>query len=279
MNIDCFDGLPELPDQSIDAIITDLPYGQTARNKWDLVLPMNEHLIVKDKPLYLDDYLLTSYKHGISYNEAISYFSDNRNFGLWNHFNRIIKPNGVIILFGNGIFTANLMKGNEKYWKYNIIWEKTQPTGFLNAKKMPLRSHEDMCIFYKKPPTYNPQMSSGHIRKVSKAIHKVGSKETLNYREHCLSDYDSTERYPRSVWKFAKDSQKCPLHPTQKPVLLLEELIKTYTNLGNLVLDICGGSMSMAVAAINTGRRYICYEKDKDIYDDGIRRIESLKFN
>ena len=93
-------------------------------------------------------------------------------------------------------------------WKYNLIWEKTQPTGFLNAKKMPLRNHEDICIFYKKPPTYNPQKTTGHTRKVSKAEHKVGCKNTSDYGEHGLTTYDSTERYPKSVWKFAKDIQK-----------------------------------------------------------------------
>lgn len=233
-NDDCLIKMEEIDDNSIDAIITDLPYGQTAQNKWDTVIPFEP---------------------------------------LWKQYKRIIKDHGVIILFGSGMFTADLMQSNRKMWKYNLIWEKTQPTGFLNAKRMPLRSHEDICIFYSKLPTYNPQKTTGHVRKVSKAEHKVGCKETTDYGEHGLTTYDSTERYPRSVWKFSKDVQKSALHPTQKPVALIEELIKTYTNPGDLVLDSCAGSCTTAIAAINTGRNYICIEKDEEIYKIGLNRV------
>lgn len=122
-NDDCLIKMEEIDDNSIDAIITDLPYGQTAQNKWDTVIPFEP---------------------------------------LWKQYKRIIKDHGVIILFGSGMFTADLMQSNRKMWKYNLIWEKTQPTGFLNAKRMPLRSHEDICIFYSKLPTYNPQKTTGH---------------------------------------------------------------------------------------------------------------------
>ena len=224
-----------IDNKSIDCIITDLPYGQTSRNKWDSVIPFEP---------------------------------------LWEQYERVIKDNGAIILFANGMFTADLMHSNRKLWRYNLIWEKTQPTGFLNAKKMPLRSHEDICIFYKKPPTYNPQKTTGHTRKVSKAEHKVNCKQSLDYGESGLTTYDSTERYPKSVWTFAKDIQKCAIHPTQKPVALIEELIKTYTNEGELVLDSCAGSMTTAVATINTNRNYICIEKDKEIFEVGKKRVE-----
>lgn len=233
-NDDCLHKMQFIDDKSIDAIITDLPFGQTARNKWDSVIPFED---------------------------------------LWRQYNRIIKDNGAIILFANGMFTADLMQSNRKMWRYNLIWEKTQPTGFLNAKRMPLRSHEDICIFYKKLPTYNPQMTDVHPRKVSKAEHKVNCKETTDYGEHGLSTYDSTERYPKSIWTFAKDTQKSAYHPTQKPVALIEELIKTYTNPGDLILDSCAGSMTTAIAAINTNRNYICIEKDKDIWDSGRKRV------
>lgn len=231
---DCLDLMNDIPDKMIDCIITDLPYGITARNKWDSVIPFNL---------------------------------------LWEHYNRIIKDNGAIILFGNGMFTADLMISNRDMWRYNLIWEKTQPTGFLNAKKMPLRNHEDICIFYKKLPTYNPQKTYGHKRKISKAEHKVGCKETLNYGEYKLSTYNSTERYPKSIWKFSKDVQKSALHPTQKPVALIEELMKTYTNPGDIVLDSCAGSMTTAIAALNTGRKVICIEKDKEIFNTGKNRV------
>lgn len=233
---DCLELMKNIPDFSIDAIICDLPYGQTARNKWDTVLPFD---------------------------------------ALWAQYKRIIKKNGVIILFGNGMFTADLMTSNRDMWKYNLIWEKTQPTGFLNAKRMPLRSHEDICIFYRKQPTYNPQKTTGHVRKVSKAEHRVNSKITTNYgviKE--LNTYDSTERYPKSVWKFAKDSQKSAIHPTQKPVALIEELIKTYTNEGDLVLDNCAGAMSTGVAAINLNRRCILIERDENFFKAGKERLE-----
>ena len=136
---DCLELMKDIPDKSVDCIITDLPYQQTQRNRWDKIIPFEP---------------------------------------LWEQYKRITKDNAAIILFGNGMFTAELMMSNKSMWKYNLIWEKTQPTGFLNAKKMPLRNHEDICIFYKKPPTYNPQKTTGHTRKVSKAEHKVGCKNT-----------------------------------------------------------------------------------------------------
>ena len=196
---------------------------------------------------------------------------------LWGEYERITKDNAAIILFGNGMFTADLMESNRKLWRYNLIWHKTQPTGFLNAKKMLLRAHEDICVFYKKLPTYNPQMTTGHMRKVSKAEHKVNSKKTTDYGEHGLTTYDSTERYPRSVLTFSKDVQKSALHPTQKPVALIEYLIKTYTNPGDLVLDSCAGSMTLAIAAMNTGRDYICIEKDSEIFEIGKNRVDEYR--
>lgn len=208
---------------------------QTSRNKWDVVIPFEP---------------------------------------LWNQYERIIKDNGAIVLFANGMFTADLMHSNRKLWRYNLVWQKTQPTGFLNANKMPLRSHEDICIFYKKLPKYNPQKTTGHPRKVSKAEHKIGCRETTDYGKHGLSTYDSTERFPTSVWTFAKDSQKCAIHSTQKPVALIEELIKTYTDIGDVILDSCAGSMTLAIAAMNTGRDYICIEKDEKIFELGKDRVE-----
>lgn len=232
---DCLELMKNIPDKSIDCIITDLPYGQTARNKWDAVISFED---------------------------------------LWKQYKRVIKDNGAVILFANGMFTAKLMMSNEKMWKYNLIWEKTQPTGHLNAHKMPLRNHEDICIFYQKQPTYNPQKTTGHVRKISKAEHKKNCKLTTDYGEYGFTGYDSTERYPKSVWEFAKDIQKSALHPTQKPVALIEELIKTFSNEGDVVLDSCAGSMTTAVAAIHTGRRCICIEKEEEIFNIGKSRVE-----
>lgn len=233
---DCLELMKKIPDNSIDMILCDLPYNCTA-NKWDMPI----QLVL-----------------------------------LWDQYKRISKPNTPIVLFGSGMFSAELMKSQPKLWKYNLIWQKTQPTGFLNAKKMPLRNHEDILVFYDKLPTYNPQKTTGHIRKVSTAAHKRNSKKTTDYGEHGLSNYDSTERYPLSVITFAKDSQKSALHPTQKPVALLEYLIKTYTNEGNLILDNCMGSGSTGVACINTNRNFIGIEKEEEYYKIAQDRLKGL---
>lgn len=178
--IECIQGMREIPDGSIDMIFCDLPYG-TTRNRFDVAIdPEN----------------------------------------LWKQYERIIKPNGAILLFGQDKFTARMILSNERMHRYNIIWEKTTPTGFLNAKKMPLRTHEDIMVFYKSAPTYNPQKTSGHQRKVSKVEHHVAASKTGNYGEYRFEGYDSTERYPTSVWKFKTDRQKTALHPNQKPLEL-----------------------------------------------------------
>lgn len=219
---DCLDVMPEIPSYSIDMILCDLPYGQTARNKWDIVIPFDN---------------------------------------LWNQYERIIKPNGAIVLFANGMFTADLMYSNKKLWHYNLVWEKTTPTGFLNANRMPLRKHEDICVFYKSQPTYNPQKSSGHS-----PVHKYTkhTSDGTNYGETMrgISGGGSTERFPTSILAFPTDKQKCALHPTQKPVALLENLIRTYTYEKETILDNCMGSGSTGVAALNTNRRFIGIELD-----------------
>lgn len=231
---DCVELMQHIADQSVDMILCDLPYGVTARNKWDAVIPFDK---------------------------------------LWEQYCRIIKENGAILLFGQGMFTAQLMMSNPKMWKYNLIWQKTQPTGFLNANKMPLRNHEDIAVFYRKQPTYHAQKTTGHERKVSTAQHKRNSKVTTDYGTHKLSSYDSTERFPLSVVRFPKDTQKSSMHPTQKPVALLEYLIRTYTDENDVVLDNCMGSGSTGVACINTNRRFIGIELDSNYYEIAQKRI------
>lgn len=246
----CLELMKNIPDKSVNLILCDLPYGQTARNKWDTVIPFEP---------------------------------------LWEQYKRILTHNGAAILFANGMFTADLMHSNKKMWRYNLIWEKTTPTGFLNAKKMPLRSHEDICVFYNKLPTYTPQKTTGHMRKVSKAEHKVNCINSTDYGAHGLTTYDSTERYPKSILKyeykeadmqvldtvltFATDKQKSALHPTQKPVALLEYLIKTYSNENDLVLDNCMGSGSTGVAAKSLARRFIGIELEENYYNIAKNRI------
>lgn len=236
-NGDCLELMRDIPDGSIDMVLCDLPYNVT-RNKWDSLINLTR---------------------------------------LWLQYERIIKPSGVIVLTGQDKFSARLMLSNERMHRYNLIWEKTSPTGYLNAKKMPLRNHEDILVFYKSSPTYNPQKTTGHERKVSTATHKRNSKKTTNYNEHGLTTYDSTERFPKSILKFAKDKQKSAIHPTQKPVALFEYMIKTYTNKGDIVLDNCSGSGTTAIACISTNRKYICIENDKQYFENSIVRVEAFK--
>lgn len=236
-NEDCLVGMNDIPDKSIDMILCDLPY-ETTKNKWDLIIPLDE---------------------------------------LWTHYNRIIKDNGAIVLTAQTPFDKVLGVSNLKMLKYEWIWEKTSATGHLNAKKMPMKAHENILVFYKKLPTYNPQKTTGHERKVSTAKHKRNSKNSSNYGESSATTYDSTERYPRSVQLFSTDKQKSSLHPTQKPVALFEYLIRTYTNEGDLVLDNCMGSGTTAVACMNTNRNYIGFELDKDYYELANERIINHK--
>lgn len=231
---DCLEIMKNIPDESIDMILCDLPYG-TTKNKWDIVIPFD---------------------------------------AFWSNYKRIIKDNEIAILFADGRFTAELIQSNIKMWRYNLIWEKTQPTGFLNANRMPLRNHEDICVFYKHLPVYNPQKTTGHKRKISTAKHKRNCVKTSDYGEHNLTSYDSTERFPTSVLKFSKDIQKSALHPTQKPVALCEYLIKTYTNENDLVLDNCMGSGTTGVACLHTNRNFIGIELDENYFQIAKDRIE-----
>lgn len=236
---DCLVEMQKIPDKSIDFICADLPYEVLNKgNKnahWDRMLPMDE---------------------------------------LWAQYERIIKDNGAIVLFAQGMFTARLMMSNPKLWRYNLIWHKLgHVSGFLNARRMPLREHEDICIFYKKFPTYNPQMVKclPHQRNHSRG------KQSKDQTNRCYGGYGKAEdiitdlKYPRSILNFARPHP--PIHPTQKPVALIEWLIKTYTNEGELILDNTAGSMTTAVAALNTNRRCICIEKDDEIFSVGEERV------
>ena len=232
-NEDCLTGMARLPDGCVDMILCDLPYG-TTQNKWDAVISFEL---------------------------------------LWEQYRRVVKKDGAIVLFAGQPFTSQLICSNRAMYRYNWVWRKTTATGFLNAKKQPLRNHEDICVFYRQQPAYNPQKTTGHARKVSTAAHKRNCAMTGNYREHNLTSYDSTERYPKTVLEFKTDKQHAALHPTQKPVALCEYLVRTYTSEGDLVLDSCMGSGTTAVACIRTGRQFVGFEKDKQYYDIAASRI------
>ena len=237
---DCIGLMNQLPSQSIDMILCDLPYGVTAQNKWDEIIP----------------------------------FAD-----LWKQYERIIKDNGAIVLTAVQPFTSMLIMSNPKLFRYDWVWEKNKSTGFLNAKKMPLRNHESIVVFYKKLPTYNPQKTTGH--KPANSYTK-NTSDGSNYGKTKLgiSGGGQTDRYPTSVQKFKvvnnDNSGGNKYHPTQKPVEMFEYLIKTYTNEGDLVLDNCIGSGTTAVAAINTNRRYIGMEKEMKYFDIARKRVKEL---
>ena len=227
---DCLEIMKDIPDKGVDMILCDLPYGKT-RNKWDSIISLDK---------------------------------------LWEQYNRIIKDNGAIALFAQTPFDKVLGASNLKMLKYEWIWEKEQGTGFLNAKKMPFKNHENILIFYKKPPIYNPQMEKGKPYTLER------NTFTVNYGKQVdmVRTENTGERYPLTILKFKRDKEK--LHPTQKPVALLEYLIKTYTNEGEIVLDNCMGSGSTGVACLNTNRKFMGIEKDDKYFDIACNRINRL---
>lgn len=218
---DCIKLMNDIDDKSIDMILCDLPYGITSRNKWDVVIPFDD---------------------------------------LWAHYNRIIKDNGVIALFGSQPFSSALIMSNSQMFKYELIYEKHRPVGFLNAKKQPLRSHENILIFYKHQCTYNPQ---GVIFCKPKINHR--STTGTNYNGAGATNIQTITNYPRSIIKVPQDAEK--LHPTQKPLALCEYLIKTYTNEGDVVLDNCAGSGTTGIACKRTHRNFVMIEKEQKYCD------------
>lgn len=237
-NGDCLHLMKNILDKSIDCIICDLPYGVTAKNKWDTIIPYEQ---------------------------------------LWKEYNRIIKDNGAIILFGQDKFTAETMLSNRKMHRYNLIWRKVLPSGFLNANRMPLREHEDIMVFYKKLPTYNPQKIKGNpCHSKGKVVGEMNDKQLQNnnYGDFKCVETKGDMKFPTSILEFPKPHPSIAVHPTQKPVELLEWLIKTYTNENEVVLDNCMGSGSTGVAAVNLNRKFIGIELEKEYFDTATNRIK-----
>lgn len=243
---DCLDVMNEIPEKSIDMILCDLPYG-TTQNKWDSVIDLEE---------------------------------------LWGHYERIIKNDGAIVLTAQGLFTAKLILSNEKLFKYKIVWIKSKSTNFLNAKKQPLRKHEDICVFYKKQPRYNPQMTNGDA--YDKGIRKdqyTGSYGDFKPR-HIKSD---GERYPNDVVFYEErhiddfvyvktaESEGPVLHPTQKPIELGRYLIKTFTNPDDIILDNACGSGSFLLSAILENRQFIGIEKNENVLLHKVKAVDYIK--
>ena len=273
---DCLELMKNIPSKSIDCIFVDLPYG-TTNCKWDCLIPLNDYVIVNNKFFYENEYLLNAMqKNDKSFEYNKQWFYENKKIGLWTHYNRIIKNNGVILLSAQTPFDKILGASNPKMLKYEWIWEKTQATGHLNAKKMPMKAHENILVFYKKLPTYNPQKTEGHkpVNSYTKYVSTQNKTEVYGKFDKEVSGGGDTTRYPRSVLTFPSDKQTCNLHSTQKPLALCEYMIKTYTNENELVLDFTMGSGSTGVACINTNRKFIGIELDNNYFNIAKQRIE-----
>lgn len=234
MHGDCLEKMNEIEDKSVDFVLTDLPYAVTA-NKLDILIPFEP---------------------------------------LWKHLNRVIKDNGCIALFAQGLFYVDLVNSNREMFRYDIVWDKVLTTGFLNAKKMPLRQHEQIAVFYKSLPKFNPQFTRGE------PCHDMGTKflekEVVNnnYGSYHATIRDYTNlKYPTSVVRFQKPHPSVAMHRTEKPIELLEYLIKTYSDEGDTVLDCTAGSFSCGVAAVRTLRHFIGIEKDDKYYELGSNRV------
>lgn len=236
-NSDCLEVMKQIPNESIDMICCDLPYG-TTQNKDDIIIPFEP---------------------------------------LWNEYERIIKENGCIALFAQGLFYVDLVNSNRKLFRYDLVWDKVLTSGFLNAKRMPLRQHEQIAIFYKKLPIYNPQFTEG------KPLHGKGKSymnkelKNQNYGQfHATEDIrkGSIEKYPTSILRFPKPHPSIAKHRTEKSIECLEWLIKTYTNEGNIVLDNCMGAGSCGIACKNTNRDFIGIELDENYFNIAKERIE-----
>ena len=229
---ECIEQMKLIPSGSIDAIITDPPYG-TTQCKWDSVIPFD---------------------------------------AMWEQLNRIIKPNGAIVLFGSEPFSSALRMSNIKNYKYDWVWNKDRPSGHLNAKKQPMRDIENISVFYKKQCTYNPLMTIGKkSNSIGKAINDITCKNNSLYGDFKRVNREGNEKYPRQILKYSRPHP--PIHPTQKPIELIEYLIKTYTNENETVLDFTMGSGSTGVASKNLNRNFIGIENDANYFEIAKDRI------
>lgn len=232
---DCLEVMKYLPDNSVDMVLADPPYG-TTQCKWDSIIQLDL---------------------------------------MWNQLKRVVKPNGAIVLTAQTPFDKVLGVSNLPMLRYEWVWEKTAATGHLNAKKAPMKAHENILVFYSKQPTYNPQKTTGH--KPTNSYTKKDNADGDCYgKTISVSGGGNTDRYPRSIQVFASDKQKSKLHPTQKPVALMEYLIKTYTNENETVLDFTAGSFTTGVACQNTNRQFIGIELDEEYFEIGKSRLGIL---
>lgn len=231
---DCIEVMRGLEPESVDMVLCDLPYGTTAC-KWDSIIPFE---------------------------------------ALWAEYRRICKPSAAIVLTAGQPFTSALIASNFSMFRYVWVWDKVLPRGHLNAKKQPLRIHEDIVVFSSAPHMYDPQKTLGHKRKVARTRYtKAGEGEQVYGKETRDTFYDSDERYPTTILTLSTADQSGKVHPTQKPVALMEYLIRTYTNAGETVLDNTMGSGTTGIACVNTGRSFIGIERDAEYFAIARERI------
>lgn len=268
---DCLEALDTLEPGIVNLTLADPPYGVTA-NKWDSVIPLKRHMNVLipkvgEVNLYEDEAILELCKQGMEYEEAKGYFAKKAKEGMWERLNRVNADNAAIVMTASQPFTTTLIASNIQNFKYTWVWDKSQVTNFLKSKRQPLRRFEDVVVFYGSQPTYNPQMKTGKPYKISR------THETDNYGSQKSNEtVNEGVRFPDGSIDVPQKRVKGG-HPTQKPVALMEYLIKTYTNEGDTVLDFCMGSGTTGVAAVNLGRNFIGIEMNEDYYGVAEERI------
>ena len=279
---DCFDIFSKIPDKSVDMVICDLPYGTTAC-KWDSMLPLEDYIEIGKKKLNYKDYIVNCFEHGKSNIDIQLEWSENKKLGLWSNYRRVLKEDGIVVLFGQEPFSSIVRNSNLEWYRYDWVWQKEKPSNFQLMGYQPGRVHENIMVFSSKKACYTsngnsiryiPQMvERDKIRVSNVKIYGDTSKNILNsYKkgeQDNIKKYD--KKHPISILRINNESHK--VHPTQKPIELLEYLIRTYSKEGDTVLDNCMGSGSTGVACKNLNRVFIGIEKEEKYFEIAKERI------
>lgn len=275
-NDDCLKRLKLLPENSIDLVVCDLPYGTTSKY-WDIPIQMNDFIIYNDKKMEFPDFMFEQYKRQVPLQETINLFEENKQLGLWSLYDRVVKPNGAILLFGVEPFSSTLRNSNLKDYRYDIYWEKERLTNVQQVKKRVGKTVETISVFYKQQPTYNPQMIAYDGPKRRNTV-KDGTLGSLvdNKTKKAIPYVDKGVRYPTQVWKYAREFLKEEHFVTQKPLKLLQTLILTFSNEGDTVLDNTMGMGSTGRAALSLNRNFIGIELNKEHFDKAKSSIENF---
>ena len=287
---DCLEVMDKLIEQEIkvDFILTDLPYG-TTRSKWDIVIPFNRYIIIKernkDKILYKDEFMLKKFKEGINIKEAEKEWEENSKEGMWDKVNKLIKDNGAIAFFGSEPFSTKLRMSNIESYKYDWKWIKNRPTGFVHANNKPMKKYEDIIMFSNGVVNHKSKSKNNRMEYNPIGVRDGENKIILptrhgnllqNYSNQIGKEYKSKTGYPNDILEFNGVEKQDRVHPTQKPTGLLEYLIKTYTLENEIILDFTMGSGSTGVACLNTNRKFIGIELDGKYFNIAKERLEGI---